>query len=101
MENPFPALPFALGSKAGAAGWKDAHEAVQTGALVVTQTQYERAEADLIAFAREQGKRYLRQSVEPLNLTPRQNVNLFSVYVHAYLNGALDAAAKQAGEIRE
>ena len=101
MENPYPALSFALGSKAGAAGWKDAHEAVQTGALVVAQTQYDYAEHDLTVYAAEQAKRYLRQIVEPMHLTPRQNVNLFAVYTHAYINGALDEAAKQAGQNRE
>lgn len=101
MEKPFPALPFALGSKAGAAGWKDGHTAVQTGKLIVNQTQYDYPEEDLIAAASEPARRYMRQTVESLNLTPRQGVNLFAVYTHAYLYGALDAAAHQAGESRE
>jgi hypothetical protein len=100
VEAPFPAIPFALGSKAGAAGWKDAHKAVQSGTLIITQTQYDHAEYDLKAYAVEQAKRYIRQTIEPLNLTPRQNVNLLSIYVHAYLEGALDEAAKQAGQNR-
>ena len=101
MESPFPAIPFALGSKAGAAAWKAAHEAVQSGALVIAQTQYDHAEADLKAYAGEQAKRYMQQIVGRLNLTPRQRVNLLSIYVHAYLNGALDEAAKQADQSRE
>jgi hypothetical protein len=97
MERPFPELPFALGSQAGAAGWKDAHEAVQTGVLVVTQTQYDYPEDDLIAAASEPARRYMQQAVERLTLSPRLGVNLFAVYMHAYLNGALDEVARQAG----
>ena len=97
MERPYPELPFTFGSQAGAAGWKDGHEAVQTGALVVTQTQYDSPEEDLIAAASAPAKRFMQQVVERLNLTPRQGVNMFAVYTHAYLNGALDEAAKQAG----
>ncbi len=101
MERPFPTLPFALGSKAGAAGWKDGQEAVQTGALVVTQTQYDHPEEALIAYAAGPARRYMRQVVASLNLSPRHGVNMFAVYMHAYLNGALDAAARQAGQSRE
>jgi hypothetical protein len=100
MENPFPALSFALGSRAGAAAWKAGHEDVQSGTLVVTQTQYDCAEADLIAAAAEPAKRYIQQIIQNLSLTPRQRVNLFAVYMHSYLNGALDEAAKQAGQSR-
>jgi hypothetical protein len=100
-ERRFPELPFTLGSKAGAAGWSDGREAVQTGALVVAQTHYEYPEEDLIAFAAVPAKRYMQQIVERLGLTPRQGVNMFAVYIHAYLNGALDAAANQAGQSRE
>lgn len=101
MERPFPELPFSLGSRAGAAGWQDAHAAVQTGALVVTQTQYDEPEEDLIAAASEPARRYMQQTVQRLNLTPRLGVNLFAVYMHAYLNGALDETARQAGQSRE
>ncbi len=99
--NPFPALPFAIASKAASAGWKAAHQAVQSGALVVAQAQYEEAEAALKTHAAEQAKNYIRQTMQEPNLTPRQEVNLLAVYMHAYLNGALDAAAKQAGKSRE
>ncbi len=101
MENPFPALPFALVSKAAAAGWKDGHEAVQSGALVVAQTQYDESDADLKAYAKGQAKLYMQQIAGQLDLTPRQRVNMFSIYAHTYLNGALDEAAKQAGQSRE
>jgi hypothetical protein len=101
MESPFPALPFALGSRAGAAGWKDAHQAVQNGSLAVDQTQYQYAEDRLKVYAATQAKRYMQQIVERLSLTPRQGVNMFAVYMHAYLNGALDEAARHAGQNRE
>jgi hypothetical protein len=100
MESPFPTLPFALGSKAGAAGWNDGQAAVRTGALIVAQTQYDHPEADLIASAAEPARRYARQVVASLRLTPRHGVNLFAVYMHAYLNGALEEAARQAGQSR-
>jgi hypothetical protein len=101
MERPFPELPFALGSQAGAAGWKDAHDAVQSGALIVTQTQFDFPEEDLIAAASEPARRYMQQAIERHHLTPRLGVNLFAVYMHAYLNGALDEVARQAGQSRE
>ena len=101
MERPFPTLPFALGSQAGAAGWSDGQEAVRTGALVVAQTQYDNPEEDLIAYAAGPARRYMRQVVESLHLTPRHGVNMFAVYTHAFLNGALDEAARQAGQSRE
>ena len=100
MERPFPELPFTLGSRAGAAGWKNGHEDVQTGDLVIAQVQYDYPEEDLIALAAAPAKRYMQHVVAALNLTPRQGVNMFAVYMHAYLNGALDEAAKQAGQSR-
>ncbi len=94
-------LPFTLGSKAGAAGWKDGHDAVQSGALIITQRQYDTPEEDLVIAASEPARRYMQRVVATLNLTPRQGVNMFAVYIHAYLNGALDEAAKQAGKSRD
>ncbi len=101
MERPFPELPFILGSQAGAAGWKDGRADVQTGALVVAQTQYDHPEEELIALASEPARRYMQREVERHHLTPRLGVNLFAVYMHAYLNGALDELARQAGQSRE
>ncbi len=94
-------LPFTLGSKAGAAGWQDGHDAVQSGALVITQDQYNDPEEDLVTAASQPARKYMRQVTQSLNLTPRQGIHMFTVYIHAYLNGALDEAAKQAGKSRD
>jgi len=93
--NFFPALPISIARKAGSDGRKAAHQAVQSGALVVALKQYEEVEEILKPHAAERAKIYMRQAAEHFDLTPRQQVNLFTIYLYSYINGAWDTARKQ------
>ena len=86
MDLPIAALA------AGAAGWRDAHEAVRAGRLVVAQARIERPEDPLFVHAATRARDYAREHAAALELTPRESVVLWRTYLHAYLRGALDAA---------
>ena len=81
-----------LGLAAGAAGWKDGHAAVQSGALVIDElddaTQTERIET----YAAEPARAYMRQIVAANGLTPAEGARLFGVYMYAFGRGVLDQA---------
>jgi hypothetical protein len=91
-----------IGLAAGAAGWKAGHEAVRSGEIVLSQTyaagpdgliepELERAAKD---YAADQGWAYMHERAAALNLTPAQGVRVLFAYIHAFINGVLDEAAK-------
>ena len=81
-----------LGLRAGAAGWKAGHLAVQAGALdVLGVPDAERQAAVATAAAREAGP-YMDAIVADEHLTPAQGVRLWFAYMGAFINGALDEA---------
>jgi hypothetical protein len=83
-------LPLA-GLAAGAAGWRDAHEAVRAGRLVVP-AEIEGPEGPIHAHAAKRARDYAREHAAALELTPRESVVLWRTYLYAYLRGVLDAA---------
>jgi len=97
------AMQFAqVGLAAGAAGWKAGHEAVRSRALVLSQT-YTAGPGGLVepelepagqAYAADQGWHYMRERVAALDLTPAQGVRVCFAYIHAFMNGVLDEAAR-------
>jgi hypothetical protein len=85
MDLPIAALA------AGAAGWRDAHEAVRSGHLVLP-AEVEGPEGPIHAHAAARARDYAREHATALELTPRESVVLWRTYLYAYLRGALDAA---------
>jgi hypothetical protein len=85
MDLPIAALA------AGAAGWRDAHEAVHSGRLVVP-AEVEGPEGPIHAHAAARARGYAREHAAALELTPRESVVLWRTYLYAYLRGVLDAA---------
>jgi hypothetical protein len=94
-----------IGLAAGAAGWKSAHIAVLSGALQLTrdypdakpsgsdsehQVTIERAVQE---FAAAEARAYMREVVCREELSPAQGVQVFTTYMYAFVNGALDAAS--------
>lgn len=85
MDLPIAALA------AGGAGWRDAHEAVRAGLLVVPSV-VEEADGPIHAYAAERARDYARIHATQLELTPRESVVLWRTYHYAYLRGVIDAA---------
>lgn len=85
MDLPIAALA------AGGAGWRDAHEAVHAGRLVVPD-ELEAPEGPVHAYAAERARAYAHVHAAALELTPRESVVLWRTYLYAYLRGAIDAS---------
>ncbi len=93
-----------VGLAAGAAGWKAGHHAVRSGALALARTYVATPDGTVEpelepaaqTYAADQGWRYMRERVAALDLTPAQGVRICFAYIHAFVNGVLDEAAKGA-----
>jgi len=81
-----------LGLAAGAAGWKAGHEAIRSGALVLTDLDDAGHSERLTAYAAERAREYMRQIVAAHELPQAEGVRLFAVYLHTFMRGALDQA---------
>jgi hypothetical protein len=94
-----------FGLAAGAAGWKSAHIAVLSGALRLTRDYPDRLldgskaepvltiERVIQEFAAAEARAYMREVVCREELTPAHGVQIFTTYMYAFVNGALDAAS--------
>jgi hypothetical protein len=100
-----------IGLAAGAAGWKSAHIAVLSGELQLTgdyQTGLPyggdepnpNIERSVEEFAAREARAYMREVVCREELTPAQGVGIFTTYMYAFLNGALDAASQPKPKFR-
>jgi hypothetical protein len=93
-----------VGLAAGAAGWKAGHNAVRSGTLVLARIYT--ADPDGViepelepaaqAYAADRAWDYMRETAAALNLTPAQGVRICFAYIHAFMNGVLDEAARGA-----
>lgn len=81
-----------LGLAAGGAGWKAGHEAVRSGALPLDDLDETARDERLAAFAAERARAYMREMVTAHSLTEADGVRVFSVYMYAFIRGALDQA---------
>jgi hypothetical protein len=100
-----------IGLAAGAAGWKSAHIAVLSGTLQLTR-DYSASlpyggdepkpniERSVEEFAAREARAYMREVVCREELTPAQGVGIFTTYMYAFLNGALDAASQTRPQFR-
>ena len=97
-----------IGLAAGAAGWKSAHIAVLSGELHLTgdypayggDESMPNMERSVEEFAAREARAYMREVVCREELTPAQGVGVFTTYMYAFLNGALDAASQSKPQFR-
>ena len=100
-----------IGLAAGAAGWKSAHIAVLSGELQLTRDYpaglpyggdepKPNIERSVEEFAAREARAYMREVVCREELTPAQGVGVFTTYMYAFLNGALDAASQTKSQFR-
>jgi len=100
-----------IGLAAGAAGWKSAHIAVLSGELQITRVYSAglpyggdepkpNIERSVEEFAAREARAYMREVVCREELTPAQGVGVFTTYMYAFLNGALDAASQSKPQFR-
>ncbi|MFI5272506.1 MAG: hypothetical protein ACHQ4H_05665 [Ktedonobacterales bacterium] len=81
-----------LGLRAGADGWKAGHAAVRSGTLELVELADAERDAVVQSAAATEARRYMRDAVARLDLTPATGVRLFCVFQRTYVQGALDEA---------
>ena len=94
-----------IGLAAGAAGWKSAHIAVLSGELQLTRDYpaglpyggdepKPNIERSVEEFAAREARAYMREVVCPRGVDSGSRCRVFTTYMYAFLNGALDAASQ-------
>lgn len=74
----------------GAKAWKAGHEAIRGDEFIPEQTQVDSPEKDALSFAAGRAREYAAGLSHELHLTPRERVQVFNTYMHAFVGGMMD-----------
>lgn len=83
-------LPLQVWATLGKSAWRSGRIAIQLQEFIFVQTAEDIAYAELKRYAIEQAHKSLDLLENRYSLTPTQYAHLIRMYVHAYVNGALD-----------
>ncbi|GCF08717.1 hypothetical protein [Dictyobacter arantiisoli] len=83
-------LPLSIWAPFGKEAWDTGRKAIESGAFVFVHTPEDRAFIDLKLYGSKQARRALVRLCNAHPLTPAHQVQLTHMYIHAFVNGALD-----------